>query len=83
MIIKKGLMERSLDKVNLPDSFLAFNSVNGWIDIEIMLYILDCVRILSSENEAILLLDCYSVHRNEIIINYAKGKNFYSSRKKQ
>ena len=76
IIIIKGTTNRCLSKTGLlDDSKLTRKySKNGWIDDNIMKFILDEIFRITKGEQGYLILDQYTVHTKDEIIEYAKNK---------
>ena len=77
IIILKGKTQRCLKKTGLKNDSIVhrkFNN-NGWIDIDIMNFVLDQIYLISNGNKSLLILDNYSIHTNDLIIKRAKSLN--------
>jgi hypothetical protein len=77
IIIIKGKTKRCLKKTGIlnEDFVLMKFSVNGWINIDIMKFILYEIYKITKGSESALILDEYSVHTNEIIKEEANKLN--------
>ncbi len=77
IIVLKGKTNRCLKKTGLKDDSLIHMkfSTNGWINVNIMNFVLDQIYLISNGNKSLLILDEYSVHTNNIIIKRAKRLN--------
>jgi hypothetical protein len=75
IVIKKGKTARSLTKVELPENFMKCYSNSGWINCGILKILLDDINKHAKGEPAILILDQYSTHTDDYIINEAKKLN--------
>lgn len=77
IIIIKGKSNRCLIKTKYIDNdkIILKYSDNGWINVEIMKFLLNEINKITQNKESILILDQYSVHTNELVISEAKKLN--------
>jgi hypothetical protein len=77
IIILKGKTSRCLKKTNLSDDSIICRkfSPTGWINTDIMKYILKEINKIANGNNSVLILDQYSVHTDEIIKKEAAKLN--------
>ena len=76
-IILKGKTKRCLKKTGLIDDSMIVRKFNnsGWIDNDIMIFVLNKIYSKSNGNNALLILDEFSVHLNDIVKEIAKKLN--------
>jgi hypothetical protein len=74
IVIKKGKTKKCLESLKCPDSMQTCFSNNGWINNGIMIILFDIINKHSENNESVLLLDQYSVHTNDFVIDEAKKR---------
>ena len=75
IIIKKGLTDRCLNSLVVPDSIKKYYSSSGWINDKIMLILLNDIKLYAGDNDSVLLLDQYSVHTTDIVKEEAAKNN--------
>lgn len=75
ILIAKGKTNRSLKKFQLDDNIIGTHSNNGWINNGIMKIALQQIYKVTNGQKSILLLDQFTVHTSEFIINIAKEYN--------
>ena len=77
IIILKGKTNRCLKKTGLEDDSSAYRRFNnsGWIDVDIMIFILNLIHSKSNKNRSLLILDEFTVHKNDIVKKEAKRLN--------
>lgn len=77
IIIIKGKTERCLKKTGLDNDEIISRKFNisGWIDINIMKFILREIHTITGNKKSILIVDKYSVHTNENIKKEANKLN--------
>jgi len=74
IIIKKGKTDRCLKSLNVPDNIKKCHSDSGWISNDIMIFLLNNIKVLVGNNKSVLVLDQYSVHTTDIVIEEANKK---------
>ena len=52
-------------------------SDNGWSTEKIMLSILKYINTVAQNKKCVLILDCFSAHKTQKVLNYAKKLNIY------
>jgi hypothetical protein len=76
ILIAKGKTKRCLSKYNLDDKQIRGTfSNNGWSNIGIIKILIDEIYIKTKGEKSCLLMDQYSSHTNEVILEYASNKN--------
>ncbi len=77
IVIIKGKTPRCLIKTGQTNDNKLFRKFtnSGWIDINVMKFVLDQIHIQVRGEEALLILDEYSIHTDNIIKEYAQDLN--------
>ena len=76
ILIAKEKQKRCLSKYNLDDKQIRGTfSNNGWSNIGIIKILIDEIYIKTKGEKSCLLMDQYSSHTNEVILEYASNKN--------
>jgi hypothetical protein len=75
IIIAKGKTKRSLNKYDLNNEVIGTYSNNGWSNCGIIKIAIDQIYLITKGKMSALVLDKFSAHTSEFIIEYAKEKN--------
>ncbi len=77
VITLKGKTKKVFKKISSIDSTKIINTFSrtGWITESIMISILNKIKIYTNNEKCVLILDNYSIHKTENVINYAKKLN--------
>jgi hypothetical protein len=77
ILVAKGKTKRSLNKFSLNNKIIGTYSNNGWVNNGIMKVALQQIYKTTKGKKSFLLLDQFSAHVSDFIINEAKNYNIH------